>query len=71
MSYSRHQPAGAFLVEHFMNSNDQRTHLERINPIGPGETFGYCPGASGSSPVEVRQRVWHDVEGEEEPIEYL
>ena len=42
----RARPAGEFLVEHFMNSGDTRTHAERLNPLDNGESFGWCPGAN-------------------------
>lgn len=41
----RARPAGEFLVEHFMNSGDTRTHAERLNPL-EGNSFGWCPGAN-------------------------
>jgi hypothetical protein len=41
----RHQPGGPFMVEHFLNYPDHRTHVERLNPLRPNESFGYSPGA--------------------------
>ena len=42
----RHQPAGAFQIEHFWNADDKRTHIDRINPLD-GKSPADGTGAHG------------------------
>jgi hypothetical protein len=42
----RHQPGGAFQIEHFWNADDKRTHIDRINPLD-GKSPSDGTGAHG------------------------
>lgn len=42
----RHQPGGPFLIEHFWNSGDNRSHIDRINPLD-GKSPSDGTGAHG------------------------
>ena len=57
----RHQPAGAFQIEHFWNADDKRTHIDRINPLD-GKSPSDGTGAHGVYHREELQT--HNVTGE-------
>ena len=41
-----HRPAGDFLIEHFWNHGDNRSHIDRINPL-EGKSPSDGTGAHG------------------------